>query len=251
MSQLVFQDLLLGSGARWIEDVFGEGLLPCRGNGVEGGEQKKEEQGAARSQEASGRDEPPSSGTQSQLEAVEGETTTDARQKLVLVEGQTLPLLLVFPVFQAHHDHSRKHYVQFSCVHTRPQVLSVGCQVSLGVNDLALGVFHVLHIFDHKLLNSLDQVWVQVQVQGTVGHKYQVSQFQSGTQRVLLDVHALLLRISYSLVHASVCHGTGTSVQRGVEAFLQELPPVSDVSPPPTIGHLFPDAWRVLFAEDC
>ena len=111
MSQLVFQDLLLGSGARWIEDVFGEGLLPRRGNGVEGGEQKEEDQGVARNQEASDRDEPPSSCRQSQLEAAVGVTTTHVR-RVNLTGG----------VYQDHHDHSQKRCdvaPQFALVHTR------------------------------------------------------------------------------------------------------------------------------------
>ena len=89
---------------------------------------------------------------------------------LVQVEEQTLLPLLVFQVL---HDHSQQRYValRFSLVHTYhfPQALSVGCQVSLGVDNLALEVFHVRHVNDHKLPNS------QVH-QGAVGHIYQVSQ---------------------------------------------------------------------------
>jgi len=87
---------------------------------------------------------------------------------LVQVEEQTLLPLLVFHV---RHDHSRYVALRFSLVHTYhfPQALSVGCQVSLGVDNLALEVFHVRHVNDHKLPNS------QVH-QGAVGHIYQVSQ---------------------------------------------------------------------------
>ena len=87
---------------------------------------------------------------------------------LVQVEEQTLLPLLVFHV---RHDHSRYVALRFSLVHTYhfPQALSVGCQVSLGVDNLALEVFHVLHVNDQKLPNS--QVY-----QDVVGHIYQVSQ---------------------------------------------------------------------------
>ena len=81
--------LLLGNAAP-AEDVLGEGLLP-RGTDVVGGEE-----GAKTQVEVFvGRDEPPSFCRQSLLVAAEGETATDARQRVALVELKTLLLLLV------------------------------------------------------------------------------------------------------------------------------------------------------------
>ena len=82
--------LLLGNAAP-AEDVLGEGLLP-RGTDVVGGE----EEGAKTQVEVFvGRDEPPSFCRQSLHVAAEGETATDARQRVALVELKTL-LLVVF-----------------------------------------------------------------------------------------------------------------------------------------------------------
>ena len=82
--------LLLGNAAP-AEDVLGEGLL-SRGTDVVGGE---EEEAKTQVEVFVGRDEPPSFCRQSLLVAAEGETATDARQRVALVELKTL-LLVVF-----------------------------------------------------------------------------------------------------------------------------------------------------------